>query len=135
MTAQTRLVRDDVYEDMGASYQCVQIATLDAALQDHGVMDADLRRKVCESFAYSMGNFHDQGWFKTTPDGPPLFPLLCFTERFLDSDTSIEEIGAVYVPSQQFSYFEYAGGNVELVHDGDPNGQIVTGGLRDLDDA
>ncbi|HEU5119339.1 MAG TPA: hypothetical protein VFT74_22295, partial [Isosphaeraceae bacterium] len=97
--------------------------------------DAELRRKVCESFAYSMGTFHDQGWFKTTPDGPPLFPLLCFTERFLNTDTSIDELGAVHVPSPQFSYFEYAGGDVEMFFEGDPAAQVETGTLHELDDA
>ncbi len=87
------LVRDDAYEQMAASYQCVQIAALDAALQEHGIADAAVRQLICESFIFSIGNFHDQAWFKSSPDAKPVYPLLCFTETFLNTDTPLESFG------------------------------------------
>src|SRR5689334_9227568 len=108
MMAATRLVREDAYEEMGASYQCVQIAVLDDALRQHGIADPSLRQKVCESFVFRMGHFHDQGWLKAKAEGEPVYPLLCFTRRFLNTDTPLEQLGTVYTPSPMFSYHEYA---------------------------
>ena len=127
MTDATRLVRDDAYEDMGSSYQCFQVATLDAALQEHGITNAALRRKVCESFLFEMGNFHDQSWLRPSADAEPVYPLLCFSKRFLNTDTSIEELGPIYAPSPMFSFHEYAHGSASLLYEGDPVGEIETG--------
>ena len=74
MAKATRLVRDDAYEKMGSSYQCLQVSTLDAALQEHGITDVAVRQSVCESFLFAMGNFHDQGWLKTSADAEPVYP-------------------------------------------------------------
>ncbi len=127
MADATRLVRDDAYEEMGSSYQCVQVATLDAALQEHGVADAAVRQKVCESFLFEMGNLHDQGWLKPSAGAEPAYPLLCFTRRFLNIDTPVGELGEVYAPSEMFSFHEYAFGNAALLYEGDPNAQVETG--------
>jgi hypothetical protein len=124
------LVRDDDYEQMAASYQCVQIAALDAALQEHGVADAAVRQRICESFIFSMGNFHDQGWFKPSPDAKPVFPLLCFTETFLNTDTPLESLGQVYAPSPMFAFHEYAFGNIGIYFEGDPGAQVETGNFE-----
>jgi len=123
----TRLVRDDAYEDMGASYQCLQVSVLDEAMKEHGINDAAVRQKVCESFLFTMGNFHDRGWLKPSADTEPVYPLLCFCERFLKSDTPVGELGNVYAPSEMFSFHEYAFGNAALLHEGDPNAQVETG--------
>lgn len=125
-------------EEMGSSYQCVQVAVLNAALRKHGISDTALRQKGCESFVFSMGEFHDfsmgefhdQGWLKSVPEGQPLFPLLCFSARFLDADTPVEELGKVYVPSEMFAYHEYAFGNVEAFHEGAPSAQVETGNFE-----
>ena len=42
MAQETKLVRDEAYEEMGSSYECVQVAALDSALQEHGVSDAGI---------------------------------------------------------------------------------------------
>lgn len=127
MAEATRLVRDDVYEELGSSYQCLQVATLDAAMQENGIADAAVRQKVCEEFLFAMGNLHDQGWLKSSAASKPMYPLLCFSERFLNTDTPVDELGAVYVPSEMFSFHEYAFGNAGLLYEGDPNAQIETG--------
>ncbi|MBT4867368.1 MAG: hypothetical protein HON53_19875 [Planctomycetaceae bacterium] len=127
MAQTTRLVRDDDYEEMASSFQCHQTAVLDGALQEHGISDADVRRKVCESFLFQMGVFHDQGWLKPSPDGGPVFPLLCFTNRFLNTDTQVDGLGDVYAPSEEFSFHEYAFGNAALLYENDPNAVVETG--------
>lgn len=127
MSNETKLVRDDAYEEMGSSYQCLQVATLDAALIEHGISDPTTRQKVCESFLFAMGEFHDQGWLKPTSDAKPVYPLLCFSEQFLNTDSSIAEIGTVYAPSEMFSFHEYAFGNASLLYEGDANANVETG--------
>ena len=130
MAETTRLVRDDDYEDMGSSYQCLQVATLDAAMQRHGIADAGVRRKVCEAFLFAMGNFHDQGWLKPSADAEPVYPLLCFSKRFLNTDTQAGELGEVYAPSEMFAFHEYAFGNAALLYDGDSNAKVETGNFE-----
>jgi len=134
MSNPTRLVRDDAYEEMGTAYQCVLADVLDSALREHGVADAALRQKVCRSFVFNMGCFHDQGWLKATPDGGPLYPLLCFTERFLNTDTPVEGLGAVYAPPPLFAFHEYAGGSVDAFFEGDPAARVETGNFEGGDD-
>src|SRR5437762_3120944 len=116
MAEATRLVRDDVYEEIGSSYQCLQVATLDAAMQENGITDAAVRQKVCETFLFAMGNLHDQGWLKSSADAKPMYPLLCFSKRFLNTDTPVGELGDVYAPSEMFAFHEYALGNAALLY-------------------
>jgi hypothetical protein len=127
MKKPTELVRDDIYEELGSSYQCLQVSLLDRALQESGVMDAVVRQKVCESFLFSLGELHDHGWLRSSPEVEPLYPLLCFSEKFLNVNSSVEELGSVYVPSEGFSFHEYAHGNASLLFEGDPNAHIETG--------
>jgi hypothetical protein len=130
MAEATRLVRDNAYEEMGSSYQCLQVATLDAAMQEHGISDPAVRQKVCESFLFAMGNFHDQGWLKPSAAGDLVYPLLCFSKRFLKTDTPVSELGEVYAPSEMFAFHEYAFGNAALLYEGDPNAQVETGSFE-----
>jgi len=127
MAERTRLVRDVAYEEMGSSYQCLQVTALDAAMQEHGIADAAVRRQVCESFLFSMGNLHDQGWFKPSADAERVYPLLCFSKRFLNLDTPIDDLGEVYAPSESFAFHEYAFGNASLLYEGDPNAEVESG--------
>jgi len=108
----TKLVRDEAYEAMGMAYQCVQAAMLDAALQEHGIAGPAVRRQVCETFVFEMGNLHDQGWFKPFPESEPVYPLLCFTTQFLNVDSPVGKLGTVYAPSGGFAYHESAFGCV-----------------------
>ena len=130
MADPTRLVRDDAYEEMGSSYQCLQVATLDEALKEHGITDTAVRQKVCETFLFAMGNFHDQGWLKPSADAERVYPLLCFSKRFLNTDTPAGELGDVYAPSEMFAFHEYAIGNAALLYEGDQNAQVETGSFE-----
>jgi hypothetical protein len=50
----------------------------------------------------AIGNFHDQGWFRPSEGADRVYPLLCFSKRFLDSDLQIGELGEVFAPSESF---------------------------------
>ena len=89
--------------------------------------NADVRQKVCESFLFSMGHFHDRGWLKPSAQATRVYPLLCFSTRFLNADTPVGKLGDVYVPSQMFAFHEYAIGSAALLYEGDPNAQVETG--------
>lgn len=131
MADPTQLVRDDVYEDMASSYQCLLVSILDGVLQEHGIVEAEVRRKICEGFLFTAGDLHDEGWFKPFPDGERVYPLLCFSKRFLNVDTSIDELGVVHAPSTSFAFHEYAFGNAALLYEGDPNARVETGCVGD----
>ena len=130
MAEATRLVRDDAYEEIGSAYQCLQVSALDAAMQEHGVGDAAVRQKVAESFLFAMGNLHDQGWLKPSAEAGPVYPLLCFSKRFLNTNTPVGELGAVYAPSALFAFHEYAFGSAALLYEGDPSAQVETGSVE-----
>jgi hypothetical protein len=127
MAKAAQLVRDDSYEEMGAAHQCILIAALDSALREHGVKSAATRRKISESFVFALGEFHDTGWFQPTIDARPVYPVLCFSKRFLNVDTDPAKLGTVYAPSQRFAFHEYAHSNVAAFYDGDPAAQVETG--------
>jgi hypothetical protein len=84
---------------------------LNATLKKHGVSKRGIRRKICDRFLFAFGNFHDQYWFKT--GGKKFYPLLCFSEKFLDTDTKLVELGNVHVPYNLYSLHDAAAGNVE----------------------
>jgi hypothetical protein len=126
MAEAVRVVRDDAYEEMGAAYQCVLTAALDAALRKHGVKSASTRRKVAESIVFSLDEFHDTGWLRP---GEGTKPVLCFSERFLNVDTPPAELGIVYAPSPGFVFHEYAHGSIRAFYDADPTVQVETGNI------
>jgi hypothetical protein len=133
MADDAALVRDDQYDDLGRAYQSILASFLDKALLDNGVSDPAVRREVCGSFMFAWGAFHDQRWFKAsffqTPD-EKVYPLLCFTKRFLDVDTPVEDVEPVLVPSV-ISFIESAGGAVESYFDEDVMSQITLGYVAD----
>lgn len=133
MAEPTRLIRDDAYENIGASYQCLQVSTLDTALRENGIADAAQRQSICEAFLFAMGNLHDQGWLKPGADADRMYPLLCFSKRFLNTDTPIGELGDVFAPSQFFAFHEYAMGNVASHFEGDPNAHVECGDFEGED--
>ena len=107
--AETKLTRDDAYEEMASNYQCLQIDALNSTLTENGIDDVALRRNICEQFTFAIGNFHDQYWFDS--DGQRVCPILCFSPRFLNTDTDVTQLGDVYAPSEMFAFHEYAFGN------------------------
>ncbi len=131
MAKAARLVRDEAYDEMGAAYQCVVTATLDATLKKHGMKSAATRRKVAEEFLFALGEFHDTGWLRPAGATAPVYPLLAFGERFLNLDTPPAALGTVYLPSAAFAFHEYAHGCVGAYYDGDPAARVETGTVDD----
>lgn len=127
MAKAVRVVRDEAYEEMGAAYQCVLAAALDAALREHGIKSAATRRKVTESFLFAVGAFHDTGWLRPTEGADPVYPMLCFVKRFLNVDTPPAALGTIFAPSPEFAFHEYAHGSAAAFFDGDPAAQVETG--------
>jgi hypothetical protein len=113
MQRTTRLVRNDDYEPMGLAYQSLLIAGLDQALMENGVTDPALRKAICESYFFWHGNLHDQGWFRRHGESA-LYPLICFSKKFLSVNTSIDDLGDVYAPCTNFSWHEYSSYEREL---------------------
>lgn len=85
------------YWGLGSAFTEIQIMELNEALKDCGVADVEQRQEICSRFAFGMGNFLDQYWMEV--DGRKYYPMLCFSEKFLDTDVSIQEIGPVQAPA------------------------------------
>jgi hypothetical protein len=75
MAKAVRVVRGDAYEEMGAAYQCVLTAALDAALRENGIRSPATRRKIAESFVFAVGEFHDTGWLRPAEGAAPMYQL------------------------------------------------------------
>ncbi len=115
MAGKTKLVRDDVYEELAAAYQCILINILNDVLKEQGITAQAKRRKICESLAFSLGNFNDQCGFRTNEK--KVYPLLCFSETFLNLDTEVGKLGKVFAPSDSFAFHEYATGDIACFFD------------------
>jgi hypothetical protein len=111
----TKLLRTDAYDDMANAYQSALIAELNETLKENGVTKKAVRRKICERFFFAFGNFHDQYWFKA--GGQKCFPLLCFSQEFLNTNTKVTELGEVQVPSDGYAMHDASAGNVECYFD------------------
>ena len=123
------LIRDDDYEEMAATFQCIQIKELNDVLKRHGIVDAKQREEICADYLFSIGEFLDQQWFEC--EGKRLHPMLCFSETFLNTDTNPEDLGDLYLCSDMFSYHEYAHGNISYFFEehGETIPDLVTGSV------
>ena len=123
----TRLVRDSAYEQIGPVYQLLQIDVLNESLKDNGIGDPELRRKICRDFVFGLGIFHDQHWF--VAGGRTVYPLLCFSQRFLDVDTDVGMLGDVLAPPESFAFHEHACGRVHAYFEerAEETGDILSG--------
>lgn len=106
--SQTKLIRDSDYTELAAAYQALQADTLNAVLRENGIDDPHRRHEICKAFAFAFGTMHDQRWIQT--NGRTVYPLICFALRFLDTDTNIEKLGDVAVPSPDFAWAEHVSG-------------------------
>lgn len=123
----TCLVRDSAYEQIGPVYQLLQIDVLNESLKNNGIVDAEVRRKICRDFVFGLGVFHDQHWF--VAGGKTVYPLLCFSQRFLDVDTDAGLLGDVLAPTESFAFHEHACGRVHAYFEerAEETGDILSG--------
>lgn len=111
MNEETKLIRDDAYEEIAATFQTIEVFELDETLKECGIDDKELRQKICHRYFFGIGNFHDQYWFKV--EDKTFHPLLCFSETFLDTNVDETKLGNVYVKSDYFEFHSYSGGTVD----------------------
>lgn len=103
MTDSIVVQRDsDRYWELASAFIEVQIMELNDALKEYGIEDAGLRQSICSRFAFGMGNFVDQYWLEV--EGTKYYPLVCFSEQFLDTDVPIESLGTVQIRSTDFEF-------------------------------
>jgi hypothetical protein len=128
-----QFVKDDAYEYAALAFQAVQVSILNDALKEHGIKDVALRKEICTSFTFFLGDFLDQGWLKT--EGVRYFPMICFAEQFPGWVEEGEDLGTVHV-SDGFDFHEYAHGVVSSYFDDDKEGlgNIEAGGISELED-
>lgn len=125
--AQTKLVRDPAYTELAAAYQALQTDTLNEVLRQNGLIDSLQRQEICKAFASAFSTFHDQCWLQA--NGRTIYPLICFASRFLDTDTSIEKLGDVAAPSEDFAWHEHASGGVSRYFEDSHESLDVVSGL------
>ena len=131
MSANVEMIRDDEYEQFAMAYQSVLIAMLQRALKRSRVEPEKVQQAV-NRFMFEFGNFHDQGWLKA--EGERVYPLLCFTRKFLNVNTDVTAIGTVNAPSPGFAYHEHAMGIVKSYFEGNKDLQVETGSFGDAAD-
>lgn len=127
------LIRDERYEEMALSYQCHMIALLDATLQHQGISEEKKRRNIVVTFLFELGRFHDEGWLRPSTDAKKAYPLLCFSEKYMNTMTRPEDLGDVLATSSHFSFEEYAISSTEQFYDNDPDAMVETGIVSDDD--
>ena len=128
MIAETQIQQTDAYEEMAATWQCLEIARLNDVLKSSGVTSQQLRKEICSRYFFGSGDFLDSGWFECA--GKPLHPGLCFAERQTpEANGKLGSIRTLHVQSDAFAFHGYAHGNIGWYfgqHDEDTS-SIVTG--------
>jgi hypothetical protein len=105
------------YEELGATYQVVEIALLNSILKAHGI-DKRKRRKICEDFIFDQGVIIDQGAFQEKPGGKWYAPVPCFAEAEGSPDEGFGRTQKFYKLSEDFpGYHEYAFGSLDYFFD------------------
>lgn len=90
------------YWNMSYAFLKVVAMELNEALKDSGVTDAEARQQICSRFGSGFGNFLDQYWMEI--DGKKCYPLVCFSDQFLNSGTDIQEIAPLYITNKEFEF-------------------------------
>jgi hypothetical protein len=101
-----KLSQDHIYEEIAATYQCLEFERLNEILKKHG-LDVTVRREICEEFVFSSGVFFDQFWFEAEEN--KMLPRICFLEMSTELDSA--EDHTLFIPCEDFSFHEYAYGN------------------------
>ena len=123
---------DERYEDWAATFQTVQADLVNEILKENGVEDAGLRKRICGSIVFRLGDFLDQCWFKH--DGTKVYPVLCYSDA---SPQDEEERGVertLFPPTEDFDYHEYAWGTVGSYFDDLKERSDVETGSFEVDD-
>lgn len=101
--------RSEIYESFAAAFQCLEIEALSRVLADHGITDSAIRQKICGDFIAASAAMLDRGWIRE--DGAVVHPVLCFAKGSAPLG-AITAPASLLLPSQEFSFEEYVGGNL-----------------------
>ncbi|MBV9467684.1 MAG: hypothetical protein JOZ57_00390 [Abitibacteriaceae bacterium] len=104
------IIQDDAYEEMAATYQCLEIDRLNTILKQYGMDDKALRQKICAEYFSCNGYFLDAGTFIS--QSKQVYPQIAFAERPCDPRRGLGAIETLYVTSASFSFHEYADGDI-----------------------
>lgn len=103
MSENIQIERDSQkYWDLGNAFSEVVIDELNDALKENGILDAELRQQICSRFGFGFGNFLDQYWFEH--ESKKYYPLIAFTEEFLNTGTPISEVEPLHLKSEDFEF-------------------------------
>jgi hypothetical protein len=104
------IINKSSYEELAATYQCLEIARLNEVLKKNGIDGKELREKICGEFIFNSGNFIDSGFF--VAEGIKVHPEICFSERSFNEDEGLGEIEKLHIASDYFAFHEYAFGDI-----------------------
>ena len=105
-----KIIKENTYEEIDATYQCLEIARLNEVLKQNGIEDVKLREKICGEFIFNSGNFVDSGYYIS--EGIKVYPEICFSERSYNEDEGLGEVKELHIPSDYFAFHEHAFGNL-----------------------
>ena len=95
------IVETEEFEEVGATYQCIEIQRLNHVLKENGITDKEIRKNICSEYIASAGYFIDDQSFES--EGKRYTVNVCFEDGG----------GNLYVKNSQFDFHEYAYGNIE----------------------
>jgi hypothetical protein len=107
------IVEGDQHDSLSATYQTLEVARLNDALRECGVLDVKVRRAVCETYFFNSGYFLDGCWFAEA--GKRLRAGVYFAEL----DRTNAPTGTIYLPDPAIGtmFHEYAHGAAAWLFD------------------
>jgi hypothetical protein len=103
MTEVVKVEQDDsFYWAAGSEFAEILVDELNSSLKENGITSAEQRQKICSQFMFGVGNFLDQYWMEV--DGEKRYPVLCFTNKFLDIGVPVAEVEPLYLPVKDFEF-------------------------------
>ncbi len=72
------IINGDLHDRVLVKYQALELARLNQTLQDSGISDVAVRRKICERYFFDSGYFIDSCWL--SEQGRRFQPGIYFTE-------------------------------------------------------
>ena len=105
---------DDLYEELGATFQVVLIDIINRALKDD-VPNSETRKEICGQVMFELGNVLDQCGI--TENDRTFYPVVGFSSVFLNGEAELPAEGDLYLQGSSFSHHEYAGGDVYYYFD------------------
>ena len=107
------VIEGDAHDPLVATYQTLELARLNEALKEGGILNPEIRRKVCETYFFNSGYFLDGCWF--AEEGRRFRPGVYFAE--IDDDD--QPTGKVILPDPAVGtmFHEYAHGAAAWLFD------------------